>query len=140
MGYDMYTVKTERYFRANIWGMGMLRQAMEQAGVDFSAVSLRTTQGDPHENGTEESYSTVGNLMTCFSSNDGWLVRPEECEEIAERLEQSTLKLFKELDLNAPLGTARYLSTTPSKEDLKFLEGFKEYCTESAKEGGFYVW
>lgn len=34
MGYDLYSKKSQEYFRANICGMGMLRQAMEDI-LDF---------------------------------------------------------------------------------------------------------
>lgn len=141
MGYDMSLVKTGDYFRANIWAMGMLRQVMYQAGVDCETVSLRTTQ--EREDG--EQYSAEGTLLTCFGSNDGWLVRPEECREIAEKLRKHNVTEYQEIDFSPGAkpkpGEPFPIRTAQLDDDLKqYIQEFADYCERTAEEGGFYVW
>lgn len=149
MGYDMFSAEGGEYFRANISGMQMLRSVMEQCGVRGGAVSQRILQeredyddNDDRPADDLRQATLEGDLYSCFSSNDGWLVTPNEARYIAERLREGL----------EGIATYEYLAATRSssnmiiaedvltEEDLKFAREFAEFNVKCAELGGYYVW
>ena len=139
------------YFRANIWGMGLLRSAMQDAKVlDFDYENPQWPKLEREENETDDQYqerydeaaepiisfrSTNPDLVPVgkFGSNDGWHVVPEECEIIANGLDK--VKSF----------VHRGYMTDPviieeNSDRLRFVRDFSNYCRHAAKHGGFKVW
>jgi hypothetical protein len=87
MGYDMTWVRPsddedESYFRANITGMGILRDVMETRGMGFWTDHPRfEAEGSEADNEAVRRFHIPGIRgipLTKFCSNDGWLVTPEE--------------------------------------------------------------
>jgi len=120
MGYDLYGVVDGRYFRANIWGMGRLRNVMIDAKVDLAADSK-----SPGNLSIAAYYAESGgakpSLGDCFCTNDGWVVTAEECKHIAEQLGKWLVK--GELPL----------------EDMLFVQSFTAYCRGCVDQEGFTV-
>ena len=139
MGYDMYTKEEGEYFRANISGMSLLRGIMRECGVEGSAVSLRECESNPE---TLEVQKIEGSLFSCFGSNDGWLISPEECRHIAERLEAGGFGPegtgYRHWDIKDGEFVTVYTEFTG--EDRQYAKEFADYCKKAASLGGFYVW
>lgn len=114
MPYDMVIMETGEPFQANMSGMNMLREVMDGAGVNLYAAHPRSTT-------SEEEVP----LWLCFTSMDGWVVRPEECREIARKLSEHT--------------ETAYSGGLLSPWDLEYIQKFSKYCEAAAGEGGFYV-
>lgn len=118
----MYSLKTGEYFRANIWGMQLLRHAMDEAGVNLKMTRER---GVGYDNDKKEfDHKDDVPLITCFCSNDGWEVKKDECVEIAEKLKDHPFNPNEE----------------EQEGDVDFIKRFGEYCGKVADEGGFSVW
>lgn len=134
MPYDMLIRETDEHFQANISGMNMLREVMDGAGVDFHTRSTRTRDhrsgrfmrpSRPPGWGEEE-----GTLMRCFITMEGFLVRAEECREIARKLSEHTETSY----------IAHGEIVTPLTEwDMEYIQRFSKYCETAAGAGGFYV-
>jgi len=125
----MYSKDDKEYFRANIWGMQILRDAMYRAGVVLDIPKEREIFGGEQK--------TIECLYGCFCSNDGWYVLPEECKEIADKLERTELH-----KVNAFRLTNGKLETEEKEldKDLKdFIRSFAEFCRK-VSDVGFYVW
>jgi len=118
MAYIMVTKEKGDYFRANILSMGMLCCAMHDCGVEGGPMVERELEPCGGRRTLE------GNLYSCFGSNDGWLVTPEESQYIADSLKDTHY------------GPDGYTS----KEFVEFVKGFADYCKKAAEQGGFYVW
>jgi hypothetical protein len=115
MGYDMQWTKDgedDGYFRANIWGMGTLRRAMDLAKlfsdedeqITFPEAPEGVKHLDEYKDGEEippevqkfwEAHDQTlktpskeaGKVHWAkFCSNDGWIVTTEEAKNIAEKL------------------------------------------------------
>ena len=92
MGYDMYANRGTEEFHANIWSMAVLRNAMMDAGIDFSRDhrckwQRETRNEDGHEvSWIEDAEARFNRLGYLFGSNDGWWVEPAICREIGEAL------------------------------------------------------
>lgn len=158
MGYDMTMVEDrdsdEGYFRANIWGMQMLRGAMKAANVlDLEHDDVEWPKSEQKEGETEGDYdarretelapvrsfrSTNSTLVPIgkFCSNDGWHIVPQECLLIADGLDK--LATSGEEVFYRDTWEQRTVSLSPS--DMKFVKEFAEYCRRASKKGGFSVW
>ncbi len=147
MGYDMYSVKTQEYFRANIHGMSLLRCAMHSAGVDLD------TSRERGYGFNEGSFDSKANepLAACFGSNDGWHVQKDECVEIAEKIKAFNFinREYETIDWAATMAKQRRgggedqfvtMKKKFNEDDVEFFQKFAEFCEASAKEGGFAVW
>lgn len=155
MGYDMYMVESKNedssYFRANIWGMGILRSAMKEAQVldleyedpGWPEIKRLANESDEtYYDRVDDAHDPIRGFRSAseklvpvgkFCSNDGWVVTPEECEIIANGLD--TVKGF----------THRGYMSDPiiieaGSENLVFVKEFADYCRRAAKHGGFKVW
>lgn len=144
MGYDMYSNGGEHYFRANISGMVFLRDVMEKAGVDFQmGKGMRETSNE-----RDKPYSAEGSLATCFGSNDGWHVRPEECLHIAEKLTAivgtkepvTAARVVDKAGNPAPAGDRRTITIPLTDDDRAFIQEFIDFNRKSAVLGGYFVW
>jgi len=142
MGYDMYTLKGEDYFRANIWGMQILRAVMEDAGIlDWEASHAEWPKHDCPKGATDKEVTAYDKMYEkkClplrrsrssqpdmvpgfkFSSNDGWIVVPEECDIIQRKMSE-------------------FLEEGYNGENLEFIQEFVVYCKGAVSKGGFKVW
>lgn len=164
MGYDMYMLERSKeprtdnretdedvYFRANIWGMGILRGAMKAAGVmdmhhgDVKWLKVSKEEEAINENAWEEKNGHLKRFRSKtasavpigkFCSNDGWVVVPDECLIIANGLD--TL-----LKAGTPIvyrDTWEGKDVTVGEEDLKYVQEFADYCRRASTHGGFEVW
>tara|TARA_Y100000310_G_scaffold196046_1_gene196040 strand:+ start:1376 stop:1738 length:363 start_codon:yes stop_codon:yes gene_type:complete len=120
MGYDMSTLKSGDYYRANITGMQLLLECMFDAGVDLEKKKPRTWGSEGYAAGERE-------LVDCFCSNDGWLIEPADCREIGKKVNKYVTELGRE-------HFERFSG------DYDFIKGFAEYCEDAAGDGGFEVW
>ncbi len=158
MGYDMTMVddrdSDEGYFRANIWGMQMLRGAMKAAGVldvehdnvEWPKIKKEAGETDNdfqarHERELEPVRAFRSETATLvpigkFCSNDGWHVVPEECLLIADALDKLTVS--GEEVFYRDTWEQRTVSLSPS--DMEFVKEFADYCRRASKKGGFSVW
>lgn len=160
MGYDMHTVAEDHnwdddsYFRANIWGMQMLRGAMKAANV------LDTDYDDPEwpevkqeEGESEEMWDARREEMCApirafrsekkglvpigkFCSNDGWHIVPEECLIIADALDKlltSDQEIFYR-------DSWEERTISLSEHDKQFVKEFANYCRRASSKKGFRVW
>jgi len=130
-GYDLYTVKQGAHFRVTQWVMFMLMHIMPEAGIDLDGKSPRSYLGF-HGEGVgviDES------LFTCFGMNDGWWVRPEECQDIAEKLSEHTVACYWGLDMYELVDKLHTLSFV----ELEFIIEFAGYCESARQLGGFCV-
>ena len=137
MGYDMYTKEQGEYFRANVWGMGMLRSAMARCGVQSGPVVERELELDL---GTGERRTLQGDLYSCFCSNEGWLVTPEECSHIAECLQRDSDSLSSYFGVTIENNEFIRKEMELESDDRELIKEFAEYCRKAAGQGGFYVW
>lgn len=137
MGYDMYGARSKNYFRANIWGMGEIRQLLDKAGALSHEDSPRFP--DDKDFKTDESYREACDAIRKgeppehpqavplykFCSNDGWVVWPNEALFIAQKLFNYLLKNRKKF----------------SEEDYNYYMKFVTYNSEQAEAGEEYeVW
>lgn len=159
MGYDMTMVddrdSDEGYFRANIWGMQMLRGAMKAANVlDVEHDSVKWPEVDPQKDGETENDYYARHDRECasvrafrsenselvpigkFCSNDGWHVVPAECLLIADGLD----KLFASGQEVFYRDTWEQRTVSLSPSDMEFVKKFADYCRRASKKGGFSVW
>lgn len=155
MGYDMYTVDNEEYFRANIWGMSLLRGAMETANVldlqqrnpEWTKISDELQESDPDAwdkaNSDKVAFQSIHfNKVPIgkFCSNDGWHVLPHECLIIANGLQEilnSEQPIhFREYDWK----NGGYVTKECTEDEKKYIAEFKEYCHTASNQGGFKVW
>jgi hypothetical protein len=156
MGYDMTTLSSsgdedKDYFRANIWGMGILRGAMKAGNVmDLDHDNPEWPDLEQSENETEGDYqarcdeahepirsfrSTNPKLVPIgkFCSNDGWVIVPEECNLIADALDKVNSFHYKPF-----MGNEEFIEA--GSENMIYVKEFAEYCRHAAKHGGFNVW
>jgi hypothetical protein len=136
--------KEGAYFRASIFGMGLLRDELEAQGLGHWAEppGFPNYPGDHHFDGstdvpvTDEGKAYVealqgvlgfvaegeqGVALGKFCSNDGWIVTPEECRYVAE---------------NADLGLQGDLGGSNRRYWAEFIRFFRK-C---GKGKGFEVW
>jgi hypothetical protein len=159
MGYDMTMVEDrdgdEGYFRANIWGMQVLRGAMKAAGVlDVEHDSPEWPKVKEQQEGETENDYYARHDREClpirqfrsedktlvpigkFCSNDGWIVVPEECLLIADGLDKVLASgeeiFYRDSWENRTVGLG--------DSDKEFVQRFAEYCRKASKKGGFSVW
>lgn len=141
MGYDLYTKEQapdgKGYFRANIWGMSMLRQAMQSCEVESQPETMREIEPD---NETGEPQALLGDLWSCFSSNDGWLVTPEECRYIADKLQGNGPSFERYRGWDTKGGELVPTMQEVTVADQKYIQEFAAFCEKAASLGGFYVW
>lgn len=158
MGYDMSMIgddSDEGYFRANIWGMQMLRGAMKTANVlDVHHESPKWPEVEGQKDGeTEGDYyarhdaacavtrsfrSEEENLVPIgkFCSNDGWIVLPAECLLIADGLDKLLASgdeiFYRDSWENRTVGLG--------DSDKEFVKRFAEFCRRASAKKGFTVW
>lgn len=163
MGYDLYTrdeeVAEPLYFRANIWAMGNLRSIMEAAGaldwdtempswpdIDPELEERLDSEDDKVREQAEAEYDELTDGLRetrsedpgkvpgfKFCSNDGWVILPEECRALAERL--------KAMPPEQILEAVRGDSKDDEKEWLlDYVKEYAEFCAEAAERNGFAVW
>jgi hypothetical protein len=162
MVYDMRTVRGEREYSANATLAALLRAAIQESGVRLDCHKRRTCDPTMHKGSVE------GDLLMCFSSNDGWLVTAREAREIAENIEaalpgwvarpkrvvpKEVIYLPKrrndkgevtEWAAGVPVGPfdppreAAEIGAEPKVVGL--VEEFVAFCREASKAGGFYVY
>jgi hypothetical protein len=155
MGYDMYAVKITRkggakkfdepnYFRANSWGMGILRGAMKAAKV------LDLNHKDPKwiEPENEKDWDKVNKDVVAFRSknknkvpigkfcsNDGWHLVEEECILLADAIEK-LLKSGKDIPYQDWFDGL----VTLTDDHKKYVQEFANFCRHCGTHGGFKVW
>ena len=120
MGFDMQAVNDTTaagYHHLNIWGMALVCQEMNTVGL-LNYTPHTPWQQDMNEEEVRAVLAQRAPVVTQvpafkFCSNDGWLVTPEECSLIAQRLRTS-------------------------KDVL--AQGFANYCAQCVTLGGFEVW
>lgn len=156
MGYDMYVASSsgnedKDYFRANIWGMGLLRGAMKAGNVmDLDHCNVVWPDIDQNTNESDDDYqarldeayeplrafrSEDHKLVPIgkFCSNDGWIIVPEECILIADALDKVTSFHYKPF-----MGAEEFIDI--DNENMPFVKEFAEFCRHAAKHDGFKVW
>lgn len=157
MGYDMTMIgddSDEGYFRANIWGMQILRGAMKAAGVlDVDHDNVEWPEVTREEGEDDDSYyerndlacadtrafrSTDTSLVPIgkFCSNDGWHIVPEECSLIADGLDKVLASgeeiFYRDSWENRTVGLG--------DSDREFVKKFADYCRRASEKDGFTVW
>lgn len=158
MGYDMTMLddhnSDEGYFRANIWGMQILRGAMKAAGVmDVNHDDIKWPEVNQEEGESDDDYyarsdvacadtrafrSTNPELVPIgkFCSNDGWHVVPEECLLIANGLDKVLATgeeiFYRDTWENRTVGLG--------DSDREYVKKFADYCRRAADKNGFSVW
>jgi hypothetical protein len=144
MGYDMYLEQPVKpviqrvedapdpnYFRLNIWGMSRFGGAMSALGMIDENASLRVgfPEGDDPdalESCLAQREATPAGIPAYkFSSNDGWLVLPEEI--------RPALDLYRALNEPEKRVEAAGVELDYWREWLAFLD-------RAAERGGFRVW
>jgi len=162
MGYDMTAVKDhEVYFRANISGMQFLRTVIGIANVDMTKKVRHTERAEKGE----KPYSRKGDILTCFSTNDGWHVTSEDCKELATKV--ATVQAGQLLPdpvpdpaMQALVGKLVEAGMAPTqapqfeqemargplsghhitREEKAYIDEFAKFCEKSVTLGGFHVW
>ena len=91
-GFELYKTNDFGYFEklTSIWDVRMLIQVMHQAGVGLQTKSLRNYWAV----GVGREEEVEGTLETPFKLISGWLVTPEECEEISRKLSDQTFTRY----------------------------------------------
>ncbi|HEX9709619.1 MAG TPA: hypothetical protein VGB42_06625 [Candidatus Thermoplasmatota archaeon] len=162
MGYDMRTVREDKWFSANWTLMGLLRAAIVESGVNLNCHPIRWA--DPEM----ESDEVEGDLMLCFSSNNGWLVTAEEAAEIASKVEAALPRWIAApevrgprslavIDLGPPGGPAEWVAAEEvtldnlhrepkaaeigaSERAIQPVREFIAFCRDASELGGFHVY
>lgn len=137
MTYDMYSVAGDLHFGANASLMGMLRDAIVQSGVKLDR------HADRWRLAADGGARRPGDLLTCFLSNDGLAVTPEECLEIAERVDAALPRWIADPLIVEGHGLERYQSARELGADDRttgLAQQFTAFCRKAAKLGGFCVW
>jgi len=138
MGYDMYIEETpdakERpgvsendlaYFRLNIWGMGRFRNLMDTGGMlDWDAEPPHGATGEAFSDFTLEEPKGIPGIK--FTSNDGWLVTPDEIRAALAQLEGS--------------GNADVIREDAGEGDIDYWLAWIHYLQVAERHGGFRVW
>lgn len=148
MGYDLSTINSDEDFRANIWGMQILRGAMKAAGCLEWDTNPEWPKG-PWNEETNPSFEAVKKVSSPqpgkvpgikFCSNDGWIVTEKECGTLADAL----LKLLDEEEeifyQKYSFEKGGYERQIISYSERQFVQEFAEYCRKAAGDGGFTVW
>lgn len=151
MGYDMYTLVSKDDFHTNIWGMGRLRELMDQANVldcfsnhpdwpdSSKAYEADWDEKHPDVIKYEEQADEIRSSLSPeegkvpiykFGSNDGWVVTPEGCYMIAEAVSRY-------LDENPEYGLPTEID---SHEHRSFYKEWAEFNRKAAELGGYKVW
>jgi hypothetical protein len=144
MGYDMYLAEPiapktpvvedapdENYFRLNIWGMSRFGGVMSSLGMIDENARMRvdfpqTDDQDALERCLAQRETTPAGLPAYkLSSNDGWLVLPEEI--------RPALELYRALNEPERRVAAAGVELDYWREWIAFLE-------RAAAHGGFRVW
>ncbi len=156
MGYDMYVVdksgnEDKDYFRANIWGMQILRAAMKAVDVldlETEAPAFVKADGAEESEDDGEKWQEANAHVLAFSSpepnkvpivkfcsNDGWVVTAEECKIIGDAL----------ATIDKPIVYTdgwdnKEVSIFKDADDWQFIKNFGEFCLHASSHGGFTVW
>jgi hypothetical protein len=153
MGYDMYGVENNEYFRANIWGMGFLRSVMRMAeALDEEVPSPEFPEIEKRDDETEEQYEMrlqesqdeitsispgVKPPFYKFCSNDGWFLTPEECRVIADAIDKYVDE-HEEYTWSSWDGEVKTVKR--GDDDDNFVREFSAYCRKMSESGGFKVY
>lgn len=146
MGFDLYSVLENEYFRVNIWGMGTLKRIITLLGININAkMDFKVPTED------EQQYETSKyTLEQVFSVNDGIIVSPEIClilynaYEKRDEFFRSTVKeiLIKEDEYYKKI-IPKLISPKVDDENiertLEFIHSFFKYCKKCSKLEGFRV-
>lgn len=178
MGYDMSTVEGNRFFRLNVFGMGQYKEAMHALGMlHWSTGPGYNEWPDLGGNPTEQQWrkhaeaclpvlrdhrgGPPGIPSHKLSSNDGWIVTPEECTAAVQAYERATKgqvhqalneSVATEREDDRGMATARLVldkltqagahyeeKPDPPIEDTYWNEWI-DYLRTAAKHGGFRVY
>lgn len=141
------------YFCINIWGMATMRAIMALCGVlDTEATHPPFPDADLNSLEEEEAYALkVEPILRTrspkegqvpafkFSSNDGWIVCPDECRCVAMFLNRKGQASVDQLVGKVTSWGDPYISDIQAWR--KNVEDFATFCTRAAEEGdGFRVW
>jgi hypothetical protein len=143
MGYDMYLERRvvpkevlvedapdENYFRLNIWGMARFGEQMDRLGMidPLASQTILFTENDDEAANervlTQCAAKPIGIPGYKLSSNDGWLVLPEEI--------RAALVAYRALP--APESAIR------GQVDLDYWRSWIAFLERAAERGGFRVW
>ncbi len=163
MTYDFETARGGLRFKANMSGIRFLRAAIVESGVNLKRRKQRSFAPK------EKARPMRGDLMMCFDSNSGFHVMPDECREIAERIEAALPGWIKNPKVVVPKSIlmvkrpGRGKGAPPRFEAyeemdsvawfeveaaeiganprrIEFVRRFVLFCREASLRGGFFVY
>jgi hypothetical protein len=137
MGFDLFTVQDvpegvfekTREEKGYYHHGGGITRALELVGVDLQAKALRVCGFAPNE---KPNLCPLAHAM-CW--NNGLLVTPEECRDIASKM---TAEAFDKLlvgQYQCPPDLFPY-----DDDSKEFLLSFAKYCEQASAYGGFYIY
>jgi hypothetical protein len=125
--------ETDARFDCTSTGMAMIRAALSICGV----LVRGSVKIDPT---TEPAYRIGPGVIAVqkFSTNDGWVVIPDECVTAARAL-HALLTERTQLDAWLADGPPRTEPWDTPDNNRMFLAEFARFCAHASKHGGFSV-